>query len=65
MISPDGILEHIKKPSLDQETIDILHRARSTILELREANERLRRENDALSLDLGLYENGYNKKGIY
>jgi hypothetical protein len=65
MISPDGIMEYIKKTSLDQETIDILYRARTTIVELRQANERLRRENNALSLDLGFYENGYTKKGIY
>ena len=66
MISSKNIIDHITSNMyLNQGTLDVLHKAAKTIDELRETNDRLRRENDALSLDLGLYDNGYIKKGLF
>lgn len=67
MISSKEIINHIASNAyLEQGTLDVLHKAAKTIDELRASNDRLRRENDALSLDLGLYENGYiQKKGLF
>ena len=66
MISSKDIIDHITSNMyLNQGTLDVLHKAAKTIDELRETNDRLRRENDALSLDLGLYDNGYIKKGLF